>query len=126
MVRLTIRVDFEPGHAVGPGKVRLLEQVAQTGSIRGAATALKMSYRRAWLLIRATEDTFGVLLVTAAAGGRKGGGASLTEAGKKLVRLYRVIEKKAAAATAREASVLLHSRHSKPRKPRNSGKKRNS
>ena len=126
MVRLTIRVDFEPGHAVGPGKVRLLEQVARTGSIRGAATALKMSYRRAWLLIRATEDTFGVPLVKAAAGGRKGGGASLTEAGKKLVKLYRVIEKKAAAATAREAGVLLHSRYSKPKKTRNPGKKGNS
>ena len=47
MVRLTIRVDFEPGHALGPGKIHLLEQIDETGSIRGAAAAMKMSYRRA-------------------------------------------------------------------------------
>lgn len=57
MVRLTIRVDFEPGHALGPGKIHLLEQIDETGSIRGAAAAMKMSYRRAWLLIQATEKT---------------------------------------------------------------------
>ena len=74
MVRLTIRIDFESGDAIGPGKVRLLEQVAETGSIRGAATALKMSYRRAWLLIKATETTFGAPLIVAATGGAKGGG----------------------------------------------------
>ncbi|HSC61750.1 MAG TPA: LysR family transcriptional regulator, partial [Rhizomicrobium sp.] len=68
MVRLTIRIDFESGDAIGPGKVRLLEQVAETGSIRGAATALKMSYRRAWLLIKATETTFGAPLIVAATG----------------------------------------------------------
>ena len=124
MVRLTIRVDFEPGHALGPGKARLLEQIGETGSIRGAAAALKMSYRRAWLLVRATEKTFGGPLVTAAAGGPRGGGASLTAAGKKVVRLYRSIEKKASSAAAREVRGLLHSRYSKGKNPRNPGKKR--
>lgn len=123
MVRLTIRVDFEPGHALGPGKVRLLEQIGKTGSIRGAASALKMSYRRAWLLIKATEETFGVPLVATAAGGRKGGGASLTEAGRKVVRLYRGLEKKAEAAAVSEVRSLVHSRYSNAKKPRKSGKK---
>jgi molybdate transport system regulatory protein len=122
MVRLTIRVDFEPGHALGPGKVRLLEQIEETGSIRGAATALKMSYRRAWLLVQATEKTFGVPLITAATGGRKGGGAVLTEAGRKVVRLYRSMERKACTAAAQEARSLVHSRYSNVKKSRKPGK----
>jgi len=124
MMRLTIRVDFEPGHALGPGKVRLLEQIEETGSIRGAASALKMSYRRAWLLLQALEKTFGCPLIATATGGAKGGGASLTEPGRRVVRLYRAMEQKAATATAREAKALAHSRYSKLKKPRKTSKKR--
>jgi molybdate transport system regulatory protein len=126
MVRLTIRVDFEPGHALGPGKIRLLEQVDEAGSIRGAASAMKMSYRRAWLLIQATEKTFGAPLIVAATGGRRGGGASLTALGKRVVRLYRQIEKQAGAATARSAKALMHSRHSKLKKPQKTAKNKQS
>ncbi|HEY7978791.1 MAG TPA: LysR family transcriptional regulator [Rhizomicrobium sp.] len=121
-----IRVDFEPGHALGPGKIHLLEQIQATGSIRGAASAMKMSYRRAWLLIQATEKTFGVPLVAAATGGRRGGGASLTTLGKRVVRLYRQIEKKAGAATGLPAKALAHSRYSKPKKQRKTGKNKQS
>jgi len=119
MVRLTIRVDFEPGHALGPGKIRLLEEIAETGSIRGAAAALKMSYRRAWLLMKAAEETFGGALIVTATGGREGGGASLTPLGKKVVRLYRAVEKKAAVATARDSLSLAHSRYSTRKTRRN-------
>ena len=126
MVRLTIRVDFEPGHALGPGKIHLLEQIDETGSIRGAAAAMKMSYRRAWLLIQATEKTFGTPLVVGAAGGRRGGGASLTDLGKRVVGLYRQIEKQAGKATVRSAKALAHSRHSKLKKPQKSAKNKQS
>ena len=37
MPRLMIRIDFDDGSALGPGKIRLLELVAETGSIRKAA-----------------------------------------------------------------------------------------
>ena len=124
MSRLTIRVDFEPGHALGPGKVSLLEQVEATGSIRGAASALKMSYRRAWLLLQALEETFGAPLIDTATGGAKGGGASLTQLGKRVVRLYRAMEQNAAAATVSQARALAHSRYSKPKKPQKSYKNR--
>jgi molybdate transport system regulatory protein len=68
MVRLTIRIDLAGG-SVGPGKIGLLEQVAATGSIRKAAAAMKMSYRRAWLLLQALEACFGSPLVETATGG---------------------------------------------------------
>lgn len=123
MVRLTIRIDFEAGQQLGPGKVRLLEQIEGTGSIRAAAASLKMSYRRAWLLMQATEQTFGAPLIAASAGGRKGGGASLTPLGKKVVRLYRAVERKAGTGAARELLSLVHSRYSKAKKPRETRKK---
>jgi molybdate transport system regulatory protein len=117
MVRLTIRIDFAPGQALGPGKVSLLEQIEETGSIRGAAAVLKMSYRRAWLLVQATEKTFGAPLIVAATGGRKGGGASLTALGKKVIRLYRAVERRAEKGASKEILRLEHSRYSKAKKP---------
>src|SRR6185503_15064526 len=77
MTRLTVRLDFDDGSALGPGKVRLLELVEETGSIRKSAAAMKMSYRQAWLLLKALEETFGRPLVATVTGGRAGGGAKL-------------------------------------------------
>jgi len=110
MYRLSIRIDFAPGERLGPGKVRLLEEVDRTGSIRSAASAMKMSYRRAWLLIRATEDIFGAPLVQTATGGPRGGGASLTQLGRDVVVGYRKVERQAARATAAAAMRLAHGR----------------
>ena len=45
--RLTLRVDLGEDRAIGPGKVRLLEAIRDTGSITQAGIALGMSYRRA-------------------------------------------------------------------------------
>ena len=82
MTRLSIRIDFEGSEAFGPGKVRLLELIDEHGSIRSAAAAMNMSYRHAWLLLQAVEDTFGAPVISTATGGAKGGGAKLTELGK--------------------------------------------
>jgi molybdate transport system regulatory protein len=106
MTRLTIRIDFEGAEAFGPGKARLLELIEQHGSIRSAAAAMSMSYRHAWLLLQAVEDTFGAPVITTATGGAKGGGAKLTELGKSVVARYRAIETQAAKATAGDLTEL--------------------
>src|SRR6185503_14968077 len=106
MARLSIRIDFEGSESFGPGKVRLLELIEQHGSIRSAAAAMNMSYRHAWLLLQAVEDTFGAPVMTTATGGAKGGGAKLTELGKSIIARYRAIEKEAAKAAASELSEL--------------------
>jgi len=49
--KASLRIEFGPEQRIGPGKVHLLELVAQTGSISAAAREMDMSYRRAWLLI---------------------------------------------------------------------------
>jgi molybdate transport system regulatory protein len=48
VAKLTIRIDLSERSAIGPGKIRLLELVGESGSISAAGRAMKMSYRRAW------------------------------------------------------------------------------
>jgi molybdate transport system regulatory protein len=106
MTRLTIRIDFDNGSALGPGKVRLLELVGETGSIRKAAAGMKMSYRRAWLLLKALDAAFGEPLVATVTGGKAGGGARLTPLGQHAVTAYRSLEKASARAGERHLAAL--------------------
>jgi molybdate transport system regulatory protein len=106
MARVTIRIDFESGQALGPGKIRLLEQVDETGSIRGAASSMKMSYRRAWLLLQATEAIFGAPLAQKETGGPRGGGARLTALGRKVIGHYRKAERLGGGAAAASIGAL--------------------
>src|SRR5262249_27914174 len=96
--RLTLRVDFDTNRSIGPGKIRLLEAIARTGSISQAGRSLGMSYRRAWLLIDDMNRCFNQSVTTAQPGGAQGGGAALTDFGKMLVRNYRGIEMAASNA----------------------------
>ena len=105
--RLSFRIDLPDGAGrVGPGKVRLLELIERHGSISEAARAMRMSYRRAWLLVDDLNRLFAGPLVQAAAGGRSGGGARLTAAGRDVVRRYRAIEDAAGRAAAADLRAL--------------------
>jgi molybdate transport system regulatory protein len=88
---LSLRLDLGGGRRIGPGKIRLLEEIGRTGSISGAGRALGMSYRRAWEWVEALNRDLRRSVVEAAAGG-SGGGASLTEAGLAIVAQDRAIE----------------------------------
>ena len=87
-----LRVDFGPGCSLGPGKIALLESIATTGSLSAGARALKMSYRRAWLLLHDVNASFAEPAVRLSVGGRSGGGAELTPFGLRLVSVYREFE----------------------------------
>lgn len=100
MARLSIRIDLGPGNRLGPGKVQLLEMIAEHGSISAAGRALGMSYRRAWMLVEAINTGFGQPVVEAQIGGRSGGGARLSAFGLDVVGQYRGIERAAEAAAA--------------------------
>jgi molybdate transport system regulatory protein len=109
---LHIRLDFGGMRSIGPGKIRLLELITETGSISAAGRALKMSYRQAWLLVAELNAMLKAPVVHAQSGGGGGGGAALTETGNDLVRLYRRIERRAAgsaAADVRKLAQLLSS-----------------
>jgi molybdate transport system regulatory protein len=96
--RLTLRIDLGPGRAVGHGKIRLLEAIAEQGSISSAGRALGMSYKRAWDLVAALNACFREPVVATQAGGSRGGGAELTPMGRRLVDLYRGMEADATRA----------------------------
>src|SRR6516165_9930244 len=106
MARLTLRLDFAPGHAIGHGKVRLLEAVRDHGSISAAGRSMGMSYRRAWLLIDELNGLFEEPVVGTKHGGQHGGGAELTLFGHRVVEKYRSIEGKAHAAVAGDLAAL--------------------
>jgi molybdate transport system regulatory protein len=92
MARISLRLGFPGDHALGPGKIRLLELIGETGSISAAGRAMKMSYRRAWMLVDELNHMFREALVEARPGGARGGGAHLTPIGTDVVRRYRAIE----------------------------------
>ena len=90
--KASLRIEFGPEQRLGPGKVRLLEFVAETGSISAAAREMDMSYRRAWLLIDEMNRMFKEPVIAAMTGGVHGGGAQLTDLGRNVIATYRAIE----------------------------------
>lgn len=118
---LTPRLRFKRGSALilGPGRIDLMEAVAETGSISAGARAMGMSYRRAWLLIDEVNAAFARPLVESVAGGRRGGGARLTETGRAVVAAYRrmfAAADKAMAADRVMIEALLRRDAPPPRK----------
>lgn len=106
MARLTLRLDFAPGQAIGHGKIRLLEAVRDHGSISAAGRAMGMSYRRAWLLVDALNALFEEPVIETKHGGQGGGGAGLTPFGHRVIAQYHAIEAKAHAAIAADLAAL--------------------
>lgn len=106
MARVFLRLSFDDDKALGPGKVRLLEEIAERGSISGAGRAMHMSYRRAWDLVDDLNRTFHRPLVAAQPGGSGGGGAMLTPTGREVIRLYRAIEADAARGANESIAAL--------------------
>ena len=95
--RITIRLDFgkdaeNRNIQLGHGKIRLMEMIGKHGSISSAAREMKMSYRRAWLLMDEVNSMFAEPVLETKPGGKGGGHARLTEFGQRVVDLYRGIE----------------------------------
>jgi molybdate transport system regulatory protein len=104
--KIAFRVVFDEAHKLGPGKVSLLEHIERAGSIRAAALAMGMSYRRAWMLIANLEEMFGAPVLTRVTGGRQGGGAKPNALGKAIAARYRAMEKTTATALAKDLKAL--------------------
>jgi molybdate transport system regulatory protein len=104
-------------HKLGPGKVRLLEEIRERGSISAAARAMGMAYRHAWELVDDLNGCFATPVVAAATGGHTGGGASLTPWGEELVRRFRDMERATERALRRDLG-RLDARLARRRAPR--------
>ena len=104
--QLSLRIDLDGEDRIGPGKIELLEQIREQGSISAAGRAMDMSYKRAWDLVDEINRICGHPVVEPQAGGKNGGGAMLTPFGDKLVARYRKIERNAASAARKELDAL--------------------
>ncbi len=72
----------------GDGKVLLLREIQRQGSLREAATSLKISYRKAWGDLKKAEACLQIKLIHRRRGGKGGGQTELTTAGHELVTAY--------------------------------------
>jgi molybdate transport system regulatory protein len=79
-------------------RLRLLLLVAETGSLARAASAMGLSYRRAWGKVKELEANLGLPLVQSEVGGAGGGHTALTAEGAELVRAYQRFQERLAGA----------------------------
>ena len=105
-IQFRCRIYRDADIAIGPGKVELLEALAETGSISAAARRMGMSYRRAWLLIDEVNRCLVKPAVLTTVGGARGGGAELTDTGREVILRYRAMEGVARLAAASEIAAL--------------------
>jgi molybdate transport system regulatory protein len=104
--QLSVRIDLDGDERIGPGKILLLENIREHGSISAAGRAMDMSYKRAWDLVDEINRICRHAAVASQTGGKNGGGAILTPFGAALVTRYRKIERDAARAVRKELLAL--------------------
>ena len=93
VARAKIWLEKEGEALIGRGRAELLEAIDRTGSIRQAALELGLSYRHAWGVVSRIGKAYGSPVVVSRRGGKKGGSTRLSEAGRKLVEMYRRAER---------------------------------
>jgi molybdate transport system regulatory protein len=74
---------------LGEGKICLLDNIEQLGSLRKAAEEMNMSYRKAWFSINQINKTAKKEVVELIRGGKQGGHAILTPYGKELLDAFK-------------------------------------
>ncbi len=78
--------------AFGQGSCELLKRVEKTDSLYQAAQQMRMSYNKAWRLIRLMEKRLGFRLLEKQVGGPSGGGSQVTPRAKELLERYERFE----------------------------------
>lgn len=86
ILRLRVWLEQEDQTYIGIGSTLLLQQVEKLGSLRKAAEALGMSYRRAWGKLKNAEERIGRPLVEKTKG--KGQRFNLSPYGKEVMEQF--------------------------------------
>jgi molybdate transport repressor ModE-like protein len=89
------------GHGMpfcGPGMIRLLEEIHQTGSVRQACVNMEMSYSKGWKLLKVLETWLEYPVTVRQQGGKGGGEAHLTDSGVAFLERHRAFEGECQAA----------------------------
>ena len=88
-------VDEEGSKFMGIGVLWLLDMVAEHNSLRKAASALGISYSKAFAMVQNLEKSLGVAVLNRRKGGSSREGATLTAFAVSFLDLYRNFEKQA-------------------------------
>jgi len=78
---------------IGEGRIMLLQEIADRGSLSAAAEALGVSYRKAWGDLRRAEELLGYPLTEKERGGIAGGRSRLTPAALRLLEAYAALKR---------------------------------
>lgn len=73
---------------IGEGKIMLLKNIEQLGSLHKAAETMQMSYRKAWYSVKTMNKNALEPLVILTRGGKDGGSAQITPFGKALLHQF--------------------------------------
>lgn len=93
-VRVRAWIEWDGASMLGPGRLELLDHIADHGSISAAAREMGVSYRAAWRWIAELNEAAGGPLVKTATGGAGGGGAQLTERGRRVMRAAELLQRR--------------------------------
>jgi molybdate transport system regulatory protein len=90
----------------GPGPVELLELIAETGSIRKAAKAMGMSYKKAWDIVNRINGLGAAPFVRTSIGGEDGGGSTISPEAIRMIAWYRELRERFRLFLEQESAVL--------------------
>jgi molybdate transport system regulatory protein len=99
-------IECEGERFLGPGKVELLERIADTGSINKAAKQMGMSYKKAWGMVKILNKQTAKPFVIVQTGGEKGGGSTLTEEAWQLIKYHRLLRERFTGFLKKETNRL--------------------
>lgn len=99
-------LEFGGKRFFGPGPVELLERIAETGSIKQAAKAMGMSYKKAWDLINNLNSMGARPFVVTSTGGEKGGGSSISEEARQMIAYHRELRERFRQFLEQESNQL--------------------
>ena len=105
-IRVRCWVDIDGEKFFGPGRVKLLKLIEETGSIAKASRRMGMSYKKAWVMIDDMNSKVSDPFVIAKKGGQKGGGTELTEPGRKVVKAFDRLSQKIDSIIGKEKELL--------------------
>ena len=105
-LRLQMWFETQDGVLFGLGRLLLLRQIAESGSLKAASEKLGMSYRAAWGKLKATEKIMGVSLTEKHSGHQPG--FRLSEAGESLCRKYQELLNEVESFALDRAEELMH------------------
>jgi len=105
-IKSRVWICSDDGTFLGEGRITLLKQIDELGSISKAAKSMKMSYKKAWELVNSMNEQSDKPLVKRTIGGTGGGGTILTSAGRKAIDVFSQINTRCKAALDKELAAV--------------------